>query len=61
MIHCIIEIVLGYVMWKYLPGKITAAKPKVRGYIDLGLQIVGIILMILGSISLFKNVVHLIF
>lgn len=56
MIHILIEIGLGYVLWRYLPGKITAASPKVRRYFDLVFQIVGIIMMIVGAISLIKYV-----
>lgn len=60
MLHCIILIALGFVMWKYLPGKITAASKKTRHYIDLGLQILGIILMLTGAIQLIRNIVNLI-
>ena len=60
MLHCIILIALGFVMWKFLPGKITAASKKARSYIDLGLQILGIILMITGAIQLVRSIYNLI-
>ena len=57
MLHSIIIIAVGFVMWKFLPGKITAASRKTRSYIDLGFQIVGIILMISGGIELIKSII----
>jgi hypothetical protein len=60
MINSLIEIGLGYVFWRYLPGKITAASKKARTYIDLGLQIMGIILMITGAIQLVRSIYNLI-
>lgn len=59
MLHAIILIALGFVMWKYLPGMITKASPKTRQYIDLCLQIGGIILMIIGVIQLLESIVNL--
>lgn len=59
MLHCIILLALGFVLWKYLPGKITAASKKTRSYIDLGFQIVGILMMITGAIQLVKYILNL--
>jgi len=59
MLHCIILVVLGFVLWKFLPGKITAASKKTRSYIDLGFQIVGILLMIIGAIQFVKYIINL--
>ena len=60
MLHCVILVALGFVMWKFLPGKITAASMKTRRQIDLGLQILGIVLMLAGAIQLIRNIVNLI-
>lgn len=60
MIHSIIVIAFGFVLWKYLPGKITATSRKKRKNIDLGFQISGIILMLLGTIQLILNIVDFI-
>lgn len=59
MVHSIILIALGFVMWKYLPGKITAASKKTRSYIDLGFQIVGILLMLSGGVELVRSIFNL--
>ena len=55
MIHGLIIIAVGFVLWKFLPGKITAASKKTRSYIDLGLQIVGIILMLSGGVEFIRS------
>ncbi len=60
MVHSIILIALGFVLWKFLPGKITATSRKKRKNIDLGFQISGIILMILGAIQLVLSIVDFI-
>lgn len=60
MVHSIILIALGFVLWKFLPGKITATSRKKRKNIDLGFQISGIILMILGAIQLILSIVDFI-
>lgn len=54
MVHALILFVIGFILWKFLPGKITAASPKVRSYIDLGAQILGIILMLSAVIDVIK-------
>lgn len=54
MAHGIINLLVGFVLWKYIPGKITAGSKKVRSYIDLGAQILGILLMLTGAINLIK-------
>lgn len=54
MVHALILFVIGFILWKFLPGKITAVRPKVRSYIDLGAQILGIILMLSAVIDVIK-------
>ena len=60
MLHCFILIAVGFVMWKYLPGKITAASKKTRSRIDLCLQVLGITLMLTGAVQLVKALMALI-
>lgn len=50
----LINIVIGYIIWRYLPGKITAAPKNVRKYIDVSAQILGIILMLTGVVGFIK-------
>lgn len=53
----LINIVIGYIIWRYIPGKITAASKKVRKYVDLGAQVLGIILMLTGIVGLIKFII----
>jgi hypothetical protein len=55
MVHALILFVIGFILWKFLPGKITAVRPKVRYYIDLGAQILGVILMLSGVVNFIKS------
>lgn len=54
MIHAIILVIIGYIVWKFIPGKITAGSRKMRSYIDLGAQILGILLMLSGIVKFIK-------
>jgi hypothetical protein len=56
MVSIIISFVIGYLLWKVLPGKITAAPHKIRTYIDMGAQILGIIIMLSSVIKLIKYI-----
>ena len=53
----LINIVIGYIIWRYIPGKITAASKNVRKYIDVIAQILGIILMLTGFVGFIKFLV----
>ncbi len=53
----LINIVIGYIIWRYIPGKITAASKNVRKYIDVSAQILGIILMLTGIVGFIKFLV----
>lgn len=55
LIGGLITIAIGFVLWKIIPGKITAGSKRVRGYIDLGAQILGIILMVSGVIQIVRS------
>lgn len=52
MVSAIIEIILGLVIWKMVPGWITEGKKKVRDIIKLACNIIGIIMVIAGCYSL---------
>lgn len=53
MVSIIIELGLGYFLWKYVPKMITRCSKKTRRI----LEIVGIVFMVLGAISLVNFVV----
>lgn len=53
----LINIVIGYIIWRYIPGKITAASKNVRKYIDVSAQILGIILMLTGVVGFIKFII----
>lgn len=53
MVLIIIELGLGYFLWKYVPKMITRCPKKTRRI----LEIVGIVFMVLGAISLVNFVV----
>ena len=54
MIGSIIQIVLGLLLWKIIPGWIEYGDRKTREFIKLCCNIVGIIILLLGIISLFR-------
>ena len=55
MISAIIEIALGYVIWRVVPGMITGCTKVLRQI----LEIIGIIFMIAGGISLLLSLIYL--
>lgn len=59
MTSFLIEIAIGYIFFSLLPGKITAGTAKVRSFIDLAFQIIGILLMVAGVGGLIEFVFHL--
>lgn len=52
MVSAIIEIVIGLVIWKMVPGWITEGNKSTRDVIKLACNIIGIILLIAGAILL---------
>lgn len=54
MTHAIVEIVIGLCLWMVVPGWITQGKKKTRDTIKLICNIVGVLLVLLGAISLVK-------
>ena len=57
MISAIIEIILGVIVWKMVPGWITQGKKSARDTIKLACSIIGIILVIAGCYSLIMSLV----
>ncbi len=52
MVSSIIEIILGLIIWKIVPGWITEGKKNVRDIIKLACNIIGVIMVIAGCYSL---------
>lgn len=52
MVSSIIEIILGLIIWKIVPGWITEGKKNVRDIIKLVCNIIGVIMVIAGCYSL---------
>lgn len=59
MISSIIEIILGLIIWKLVPGWITEGKKKVRDIIKLACNIIGVIMVIAGCYSLVMALIGL--
>lgn len=55
MIGSIIKIAIGFLLWKYVPRWITYGPAKTRSYIQLGCNILGLIIVISGVISLLHS------
>lgn len=54
MINAIIKIIIGVVLWKLVPGWIQYGNRKVREAIQLVCNILGIVIVIAGVISIIK-------
>lgn len=52
MVPAIIEIIIGLIVWKMVPGWITEGNKSARDIIKLACNIIGIILVIAGCYSL---------
>ena len=59
MISTIIEIILGLVIWKVVPGWITEGNKSARDVIKLACNIIGIILVIAGCYSLIMSLISI--
>ena len=55
MLGSVIEFCIGYFLWRYVPGMITSCPKMLR----MGLEIFGIIIMVLGAISLVYDIINL--
>ena len=52
MIGSIIQIAVGYAVWKFVPGMISHCPKKLR----LVLEIIGIVLMIMGAVGFLRSI-----
>lgn len=50
--NAIIKIIIGYVLWRIVPGWITYGNKKTRDKIQFVLNVIGVLLVLLGIISL---------
>ena len=57
MISAVIEIVIGLIVWKMVPGWITEGNKDARDVIKLACNIIGIILVIAGCYSLIMSLI----
>lgn len=57
MVSAIIEIIIGLVLWKMVPGWITEGSKSVRDIIKLACNIIGIIMVLAGCYSLLMALV----
>jgi len=55
MIGAVVEIIIGLVIWKLVPGWITEGSKKTKEFLRLACNIVGIIVVIAGSLSLVRS------
>ena len=55
MLGSIIKIIIGLIIWKLIPGWTEYGDRKVREFIQLCCNIIGIIFVIFGVISLFNQ------
>lgn len=57
MVSAIIEIIIGLVIWKMVPGWITEGNKSTRDVIKLACNIIGVILVIAGCYSLIMSLI----
>ena len=57
MTSAIIEIIIGLVIWKMVPGWITEGNKSTRDIIKLACNIIGVILVIVGGYSLVMSLI----
>ena len=57
MISAVIEIVIGLIVWKMVPGWITEGNKSARDDIKLACNIIGILLVIAGCYSLIMSLI----
>ena len=54
MVASLIQIVVGLIVWKLAPGWIQSGSRKSRDFVKLCLNIIGIVIVIFGVVSLIK-------
>jgi len=61
MASSIIMIIVGLLIWKIVPGWIQNGSRKNKNRTKLGLNILGILIVVLGIVSLFKTLISIFF
>lgn len=56
----IFQIILGLLIWKFAPRWIEYGDRKTREYLKLGCNIIGVILVVLGIVSILSSLLKLI-
>lgn len=56
MLSSIIKIIIGVVLWKLVPGWIQYGNKKVRETIQLICNILGVVIVIFGVVSLVRTI-----
>lgn len=55
MVGAIIRIIIGLFIWKIVPEWVEFGSTKARSFIQLCLNIIGIVIVISGCVSLLRN------
>lgn len=55
MVGAIIRIIIGLFIWKIVPGWVEFGSTKAHSFIQLCLNIIGIVIVISGCVSLLRN------
>lgn len=55
MISAIVKIIFGLFIWKIVPGWVNFGSSNARSFIQLCLNVIGIIIVISGGISLLRS------
>lgn len=54
----ILKIIIGLIVWKFVPGWITQGKKNVRDVIKMACNIIGIIMVLAGGYSLVMDLIE---
>lgn len=57
IISAIIEILIGLVVWQIVPGWITQGSKNMRDIIKLACNIIGVVIVLVGCISLIRALI----
>lgn len=57
MIVGVVKIIIGLFIWKIVPGWIEFGTTKARSFIQLCINVIGVVLIVSGVFSLLKSVV----
>ena len=58
MVSSILKIIIGLIVWKFVPGWITQGKKNVRDVIKMACNIIGIIMVLAGGYSLVMDLIE---